>query len=64
MNGREKEATEIVNATMPATLAQNILPYLTQMDRLNPGQDPCLAALPLRARVAVDLDRSPKRDFP
>ena len=43
MNGREKEATEIVNATMPAALAQNILPYLTQMDRLNPAQQAAAA---------------------
>lgn len=43
MNGREQEATEIVNATMPATLAQNILPYLTQMDRLNPAQQAAAA---------------------
>ena len=38
MNGRDKEASEIVNATMPAPMAANILPYLTQMDRLNPAQ--------------------------
>lgn len=43
MNGREKEATEIVNATMPPALAQNILPYLTQMDRLNPAQQAAAA---------------------
>jgi len=38
MNGRDKEASEIVNATMPPPMAANILPYLTQMDRLNPAQ--------------------------
>lgn len=43
MNGRNGEATEIVKATMPATLAQNILPYLTQMDRLNPAQQAAAA---------------------
>jgi Flp pilus assembly protein TadD len=43
MNGRNGEATEIVNATMPAALAQNILPYLTQMDRLNPAQQAAAA---------------------
>lgn len=43
MNGREKEATEIVNATMPPAMAQNILPYLTQMDRLNPAQQAAAA---------------------
>lgn len=43
MNGRDKEATEIVNATMPAALAQNILPYLTQLDRLNPAQQAAAA---------------------
>lgn len=43
MNGREQEATEIVNATMPPALAQNILPYLTQMDRLNPAQQAAAA---------------------
>lgn len=43
MNGRNDEATEIVNATMPAALAQNILPYLTQMDRLNPAQQAAAA---------------------
>lgn len=43
MNGRDKEATEIVHATMPAQLAQNILPYLTQMDRLNPAQQAAAA---------------------
>lgn len=41
--GRDAEATEIVNATMPAALAQNILPYLTQMDRLNPAQQAAAA---------------------
>lgn len=43
MNGRDKEATEIVNATMPAALAQNIMPYLTQLDRLNPAQQAAAA---------------------
>lgn len=43
MNGRDKEATEIVNATMPPALAQNILPYLMQMDRLNPAQQAAAA---------------------
>lgn len=43
MNGRDKEATEIVNATMPPAMAQNILPYLTQMDRLNPAQQAAAA---------------------
>lgn len=43
MNGRDKEASEIVNATMPPTMAQNILPYLTQMDRLNPAQQAAAA---------------------
>lgn len=43
MNGRDSEATEIVNATMPPALAQNILPYLTQMDRLNPAQQAAAA---------------------
>lgn len=38
MNGRDQEASDIVNATMPAPMAANILPYLTQMDRLNPAQ--------------------------
>jgi Flp pilus assembly protein TadD len=41
--GRNGEATEIVNATMPPQLAQNILPYLTQMDRLNPAQQAAAA---------------------
>lgn len=41
--GRNVEATEIVNATMPPQLAQNILPYLTQMDRLNPAQQAAAA---------------------
>jgi len=43
MNGRDGEASEIVNATMPAAMAQNILPYLTQMDRLNPAQQAAAA---------------------
>lgn len=43
MNGRDAEATEIVNATMPPALAQNILPYLIQMDRLNPAQQAAAA---------------------
>ena len=43
MNGRDAEAAEIVNATMPPALAQNILPYLTQMDRLNPAQQAAAA---------------------
>lgn len=41
--GRNGEATEIVNATMPPQLAQNILPYLTQMNRLNPAQQAAAA---------------------
>lgn len=43
MNGRDKEATDIVNATMPPALAQGILPYLVQMDRLNPAQQAAAA---------------------
>lgn len=43
MNGRDKEATDIVNATMPPAMAQNIMPYLTQMDRLNPAQQAAAA---------------------
>lgn len=43
INGRNDEATEIVKATMPALLAQSILPYLTQMDRLNPAQQAAAA---------------------
>lgn len=43
MNGRDGEATEIVNATMPPAMAQNILPYLTQMDRLNSAQQAAAA---------------------
>ncbi|WP_260582596.1 tetratricopeptide repeat protein [Sphingopyxis sp. PET50] len=43
INGRNAEATDIVNATMPTQLAQNILPYLTQMDRLNPAQQAAAA---------------------
>lgn len=43
INGRNGEATEIVNATMPPQLAQNILPYLTQMNRLNPAQQAAAA---------------------
>jgi Flp pilus assembly protein TadD len=43
MNGRNGEASEIVNATMPPAMAQNILPYLTQMDRLNPAQQAAAA---------------------
>jgi Flp pilus assembly protein TadD len=43
MNNRDDEATEIVNATMPPALAQNILPYLTEMDRLNPAQQAAAA---------------------
>ena len=43
MNGRDKEATEILNATMPPAMAQNIQPYLTQMDRLNPAQQAAAA---------------------
>lgn len=43
MNGRDAEASEIVNATMPPAMAQNILPYLTQMDRLNPAQQAAAA---------------------
>jgi len=43
MNGRDKEAAEIVNATMPSAMAQNIMPYLTQMDRLNPAQQAAAA---------------------
>jgi len=43
MNGRDKEATDIVNATMPPAMAQNITPYLTQMDRLNPAQQAAAA---------------------
>ena len=34
---------DIVNATMPPQLAQNILPYLTQLDRLNPAQQAAAA---------------------
>lgn len=43
INGRNDEATEIVNATMPAALAQNIIPYLVQLDRLNPAQQAAAA---------------------
>jgi len=43
INSRNGEATEIVNATMPPQLAQNILPYLTQMNRLNPAQQAAAA---------------------
>lgn len=38
MNGRQQEAKSIVDATMPAELANNIWPYLAQMDRLTPVQ--------------------------
>ena len=38
MNGRGDEAKQIVDATMPPQLAENILPYLLKMDRLNPAQ--------------------------
>jgi len=38
MNGRNDEATQIVHATLPPQLAENILPYLLRMDRLNPAQ--------------------------
>lgn len=38
MNGRQKEAKSIVDATMPKELATNIWPYLEQMDRLTPAQ--------------------------
>ncbi|WP_317153224.1 tetratricopeptide repeat protein [Sphingopyxis indica] len=38
MNGRNDEAKQIVDATMPPELARNILPYLLKMDRLNPAQ--------------------------
>ena len=43
MNGRDKEATDIVNATMPPAMAQNITPYLVQLDRLNPAQQAAAA---------------------
>ncbi|MFC3785353.1 Flp pilus assembly protein TadD [Sphingopyxis italica] len=43
MNGRDKEATEILNATMPPAMARNITPYLLQMDRLNPAQQAAAA---------------------
>ena len=43
MNGRDKEATDIVNATMPPAMAQNITPYLLQLDRLNPAQQAAAA---------------------
>src|SRR3546814_9518596 len=43
MNGRDKEATDIVKATMPPAMAQNITPYLLQMDRLNPAQQAAAA---------------------
>lgn len=43
MNGRDKEATDIVSATMPPAMAQNITPYLVQMDRLNPAQQAAAA---------------------
>ena len=43
INGRNDEATEIVNATMPAALAQNIIPYLVKLDRLNPAQQAAAA---------------------
>jgi Flp pilus assembly protein TadD len=38
MNSRQKEAKDIVDATMPPELASNIWPYLEQMDRLTPAQ--------------------------
>ncbi|HMP44932.1 MAG TPA: SPOR domain-containing protein [Sphingopyxis sp.] len=43
INGRNDEASEIVKATMPPQLAENILPYLTQMNRLNPAQQAAAA---------------------
>lgn len=43
INGRNDEAGDIVKATMPPALAQNIMPYLTQMDRLNPAQQAAAA---------------------
>src|SRR3546814_15328703 len=43
MNGRDKEATDIVKATMPPAMAQNITPYLLQLDRLNPAQQAAAA---------------------
>lgn len=38
MNGRQDEAKSIVDATMPKPMAENIWPYLAQMDRLTPSQ--------------------------
>lgn len=38
MNGRTKEALDIVNQTMPANVASGITPYLMKMDRLSNKQ--------------------------
>nr|WP_188235677.1 SPOR domain-containing protein [Sphingopyxis sp. LK2115] len=68
MNGRDKEAGDIVNATMPAPMAANILPYLTQMDRLNPAQKAAAAHFgrfpngrPAAAQQPVQVAAAPSR---
>lgn len=74
MNGRDKEASEIVNATMPPPMAANILPYLTQMDRLNPAQkaaaahfgrfpngQPAAASRPVQVAAATPAPAPPPR---
>lgn len=43
MNGRHSEAREIVEATMPRSLAANITPFLSNMDRLTPSQQAAAA---------------------
>ncbi|MCM3419143.1 SPOR domain-containing protein [Sphingopyxis alaskensis] len=80
MNGRDREASEIVNATMPAPMAANILPYLVQMDRLNPAQkaaaahfgrfpsgQPAAAQRPVQVATATPTPRpapAPRRSAP
>lgn len=71
MNGRDKEAGDIVNATMPAPMAANILPYLTQMDRLNPAQKAAAAHFgrfpngqPGAAQRPVQVAAAPPRPAP
>ncbi|MCC2603266.1 SPOR domain-containing protein [Sphingopyxis yananensis] len=43
MNGRQAEAKKIIDATLPPALAQNIWPYVEQMDRLTPAQQAAAA---------------------
>lgn len=43
MNGRQAEAKSIIDATLPAALAQSIWPYVEQMDRLTPAQQAAAA---------------------